>query len=75
MRGSDRYRSCQSRQYRRGTQLSTRDVLALLFSGLFIAVCLIALLAPAARLEQLLPFVAPPITILLNYYFGRRSRR
>ncbi len=41
---------------------------------LFSCVCLGMVLAPDNSLfEKLLPFVAAPLTLVLNYYFGRRG--
>jgi hypothetical protein len=41
---------------------------------LFGCVCLGMVLVPNNSLfEKLLPFVAAPLTLVLNYYFGRRG--
>ena len=62
---SQEYYALQSARYR----------LATLIVVLFGLTCLGAVLFPnVATFERLIPFVAAPVTLVLNYYFGRRER-
>ena len=63
------------RRWRRhDTTQASRHQLAVAVVILFGCVCLGMVLAPNNSLfEKLLPFVAAPLTLVLNYYFGRRG--
>ena len=69
------HRTPAYRPKRHHTLQAARYRLALAVTALFACVCLGALLIPDnALFDRLLPFVAPPLTLVLNYYFGRRER-
>jgi hypothetical protein len=68
-------RSAHVRRPYRIRQMDTRDILAFLFGIVFAAVCLAMLFVPDAHVEALVPFVLPPITLILNHYFGRRNQQ
>ena len=54
---------------------AVRHQLALGVVLLFACVCVGMLLAAdAAPFERIMPFVAAPLTLVLNYYFGRREK-
>ncbi len=59
---------------RHQTAQESRHQIAVAVVILFGCVCLGMVLAPNNPLfEKLLPFVAAPLTLVLNYYFGRRG--
>ncbi|HEX2909840.1 MAG TPA: hypothetical protein VH186_03460 [Chloroflexia bacterium] len=71
-------KNCRSRQNREKKNKfvlslqSVRFFLALATILLFGIICLTALLLPEAQaLKDLLPFVAPFVTLVFHYYFGR----
>ena len=60
---------------RQSTTQATRHQIAVAVVILFGCVCLGMVFAPNNLLfEKILPFVAAPLTLVLNYYFGRRER-
>ncbi len=53
---------------------ASRHQIAIAVVILFGCVCLGMVLAPYNSLfDKLLPFIAAPLTLVLNYYFGRRG--
>ena len=60
---------------RHETTQASRHQIAVAMVILFGCVCLEMVFAPDNSLfEKLLPFVAAPLTLVLNYYFGRQGR-
>ncbi len=63
------------RSQQRHALQATRYRLAVAVMALFACACIGLILAPSnSLLEKLLPFAAAPLTLVLNYYFGRRER-
>ena len=59
----------------RDTMQVARHRLALCVMGVFAGIVVSAILFPDnALLDRLLPFIAAPLTVVLNYYFARRER-
>ncbi len=59
---------------RRTEPAEVRRFLATAVIALWAFVCLGALIAPNSVLfDQLLPFIASPVTLVLGYYFGRTT--
>jgi hypothetical protein len=75
MRDENPAHTAHIRRPYRMRRMYTRDRLAFLFGIIFAAVCLVMLFAPIAQVERLVPFVLPPITLILNHYFGRRNQQ